>query len=230
MQTKSKLVILELIAGLIGWVWIGASIAALYFLAMAVFSDGTWSQFFWTLGANIVAKWLTRGFEDNKKRVAYEARLIDEGHSPEEARKIWVQEYSGDSEVQPELNNPTAIIQEYGKTLETSAPSPGCVADESKLPYSKEVIKKAIITGLRSTEDQQIREHLKVGYIQLADWQKGVGESDQGLDLTNIDMNQDTESLAKAILEHSSGSEDWVTVAQKEQEVLKQELQELGLW
>ncbi len=67
METKSKLAILELIAGLLGWVWIGASIAALYFLAMAVLSDGTWSRFFWALGAGVVAKWLARDFQDNKK-------------------------------------------------------------------------------------------------------------------------------------------------------------------
>ena len=204
METKSKLAILELIAGLLGWVWIGASIAALYFLAMAVLSDGTWSQFFWALGAGVIAKWLARGFEDNKKRVAYEA--------------------------QPQSSDATAIIQAYGKVLETSAPVPGCVADESKLPYPKETIKKAIIAGLRSTEDKQMKEHFKVGYIQLADWQPDIGENDQGLDLSAIDGSQDTESLASAVLEQSSGSEAWVAIAQKEQEALKQELEELGLW
>jgi hypothetical protein len=194
------------------------------------FPDGTWSQFFWALGASIVAKWLTRGFKGNKKRVAYEAKLIDEGHSPEEAGKMWLQEYSGSSEAQSQSNDSTAIIQEYGKTLETLVPTPGCVADGNKLPYPKEVIKKAIIAGLRSTENQQIREHLKVGYIPLADWQPGVGESDQGLDLSEIDMSQDTETLAKAILEQSSGSDKWAEITQKEQAALKQELQELGLW
>jgi uncharacterized membrane protein len=41
MNTKSKLIILELIAGLFGWVWVIASIAMFYFLVMVVFSDGT---------------------------------------------------------------------------------------------------------------------------------------------------------------------------------------------
>lgn len=43
-------------------------------------------------------------------------------------------------------------------------------------------------------------------------------------------MNQDAESLAKAVFEQSSGFEDLAAMAQKEQEELKQELQALGLW
>ena len=44
MQLRKKLMLLELIAGLFGWVWIFASLAFLYFLAVAVFSHGTWSK------------------------------------------------------------------------------------------------------------------------------------------------------------------------------------------
>jgi Na+-translocating ferredoxin:NAD+ oxidoreductase RnfC subunit len=58
------------------------------------------------------------------------------------------------------------IIQAYGTVLQTQAPTPGCVADISKLPFSKEKIKAAIIIGLKSTNDQQMREMLKVAYIQ----------------------------------------------------------------
>lgn len=124
----------------------------------------------------------------------------------------------------------TQIIQAYGKTLETEAPTPGSVADASKLPYTKQQIKTAIIAALSSMDDPQMKEHLKVAYIQLSDWQEGVGETNQGLDVSAIDMNQDAESLAKAVLEQSSGSEKWTAIAQKEQETLKQELQQLGLW
>ncbi len=130
----------------------------------------------------------------------------------------------------PKSSDATAIIQAHGKALETSAPAIGCVADESKLPYPKDTIKNAIIAELRSTEDKQMKDHLKVGYIQLADWQPGIGENDQGLDLSAIDGSQDTDSLASAILEQSSGLEAWAAIVQKEQEALKQELEELGLW
>ncbi len=122
------------------------------------------------------------------------------------------------------------IVQAYGKVLETSAPVPGTVGDVSKLPYPKQQIKDAIVSALRNTDDHQSKEHLKVGYIQLSDWQDGVGESNQGIDVTSLNMSQDTQSLAKAALEQSSGYKKWVAIAQKEQEQLKQELQELGLW
>lgn len=95
MQTNKKLAILELIAGLLGWVWIIAFIAALYFLAMVIFSDGTWSNFFWAVGSSIICKWLAKGFQDSKQRVAYESHLISEGLTPEEAAQRWTEEYMG---------------------------------------------------------------------------------------------------------------------------------------
>lgn len=122
------------------------------------------------------------------------------------------------------------ILQSYGKILETAAPAPGTVADVNKLPYTKQQIKKAIIAALRSTGDSQMKEHLKVAYIVLSNWQEGVGEVNRGLDVSALDMNQDAESLAKAVLEQSSGAEYWTAKAQKEQETLERELQELGLW
>jgi len=122
------------------------------------------------------------------------------------------------------------IIKAYGKILETSAPVPGTVVDASKLPFPKQQIKDAIVAALRSTDDPHMKEHLKVGYIQLSDWQEGVGETNQGHDVSALYMNQDAEPLAKAVFEQSSGSQKWTAMAQKEQKALKQELQALGLW
>lgn len=95
MTTQSKLVTLELVVGLFGWTWIIASIAAVVFFVMAVGFDGRWSNFFGALGIGIVAKWLTRGFRDNKIRVAFEAKMIAEGMSPEDARREWSKQYVG---------------------------------------------------------------------------------------------------------------------------------------
>jgi hypothetical protein len=95
MTTKGKLVTLELVVGLFGWIWIIASIAALVFFVMAIGFDGQWSRFFWALGIGIVAKWFTKGLQDNKIRVAFEAKMIAEGMSPEEARREWNKQYLG---------------------------------------------------------------------------------------------------------------------------------------
>ena len=66
-----------------------------------------------------------------------------------------------------EANEPefVRIVQEYGNTLETAAPAPGAIADENQLPYPKQKIKNAIVEALRITDDPQLKEHLKVGYI-----------------------------------------------------------------
>jgi hypothetical protein len=94
MQTKTKLVLLELTSGIFGWAWIIASLAAIYLLIKAIFFDGLWSNFFWAVGIGAVGKWLCRGFQDSQARVAFEQKLIAEGHTPEQARAEWVRRYS----------------------------------------------------------------------------------------------------------------------------------------
>jgi hypothetical protein len=98
------------------------------------------------------------------------------------------------------------------------------------LPFPKEKIKVALIIGLKSTNDFHVKEMLKVGDVQLADWQEGVGETDLGLDLSNMNLNDDPVKLAEQVLEKVSGHEKWKPVVQAEQEKLKQELFDLGLW
>jgi hypothetical protein len=123
---------------------------------------------------------------------------------------------------------PVSIVQAYSKVLQDQAPAAGCVADLKKLPYPKSKIKAALITVLRMTDDPKIKEALRIGYIYLSSWQDGVGGTDQGLDLTNVGPNQSPEELAKSIIDNST--KDWGTLMLKEQEVLKQELVDLGLW
>lgn len=122
------------------------------------------------------------------------------------------------------------IIQAYGAVLQTQVPTPGCVADISKLPFPKEKIKTALIIGLKATNDKEMKEMLKVAYIQLADWQEGGGESDQGLDLSNMNIDDDPRKLAEQVLAQGSSHEKWKPVVQAEQEKLKQELVSIGLW
>jgi hypothetical protein len=50
MQTRSKLVLLELVGGLFGWTWIIASVASVYFLVAALAFNGRWSSLFWAFG------------------------------------------------------------------------------------------------------------------------------------------------------------------------------------
>ena len=141
-----------------------------------------------------------------------------------------LQKYSSSPTGQHHTIDVMAIIQAYGKTLETDAPAPGCVADESKLPYTKDTIKKAIIAGLKNTDNDQMKENLKIGYISLSNWQEGVGEKVQGIDISKIDRNQSTEDIARAMesAEQAFDGKDWSKVILDEQETLMQELKSLG--
>ena len=97
MRTPIKLAILELIAGLFGWVWIIASFSGLYFILMAVGFHGKWSKVFWAFGIAAVSKWMTRGFMGNQQRVAFEAALVKEGYTPQDAAQEWITRYMKNS-------------------------------------------------------------------------------------------------------------------------------------
>jgi hypothetical protein len=61
------------------------------------------------------------------------------------------------------------IIEEYGKVLKRTANRTFGVP-ESVLPYSKKVIKNAIRVALHMTDDKDVRENLKYGYLSLANF------------------------------------------------------------
>ncbi len=127
-------------------------------------------------------------------------------------------------------NDIMMIVQAYGKVLETDAPTPGTVADASKLPYPKQQIKEALVAAIAAEPDHQTREHLKVAYISLADWQDGVGVANKALDVASLDRDQGTNALAKQVVAAVESGKDWTNAAKREAETLKKELEELGLW
>lgn len=94
MTTKGKLVTLELLTGFFGWGWLIAGAATLYFLVMAIGFDGSWANAGIAFVVGAVCKWLARGFNDNKTRVAFEAELVRQGKTPEEAAKAWFNAYN----------------------------------------------------------------------------------------------------------------------------------------
>lgn len=185
-------------------------------------ANATW---FWLVVAGIVWYFWAWGWALVPGVVAI-YKIIQSVSSTKIAMKLEEHEQQNGSSV-PEF---VKVVQAYGAILENGAPTPGTVADSSKLPYPKHKIKEAIISALRSADDPTTKEHLKFGYVQLADWQEGVGEVNQGLDVSALDKSQDTEALAKAVLKQSADSEVWVAQSQKEAKELEQELHELGLW
>ncbi len=76
MTPKSKLAVLELVAAIFGWGWLIAGGFAIYFLVTAIGFGGSWIAFIVALLISGIAKWLARGFEDNKRRIALEAETL----------------------------------------------------------------------------------------------------------------------------------------------------------
>ncbi len=70
-----------------------AGAAAIYFLVTAVGFEGSWTSLIVALVISGFLKWLAGGFLDHKKRVAFEADLVEKGLSPDEAREAWLKVY-----------------------------------------------------------------------------------------------------------------------------------------
>lgn len=123
------------------------------------------------------------------------------------------------------------IVADYGRMLE-SAPAPiGVVADVDELPYSKEEIKKAILTLLVIIEDLEIQKILCEAYYSLASWQPGVGPKRLGIDLTEYNAELGAENLMKisaSFLEAYKEWKMWESVVSKEQDHLLEDLRKLG--
>jgi hypothetical protein len=63
------------------------------------------------------------------------------------------------------------IVHDYGEVLGERT-SLGVIRDIHSLPYSKSKIKEALKCALRVTSDEPTREHLKIAYISLSDFQE----------------------------------------------------------
>ena len=191
MSTKSKQMILELVAGTFGWGWLIAGGFAVYYLVMAIGFDGSWISFVIALVVSGIAKWLARGFEDNKRRVAFEADMVAKGMSPEEAGKAWLEAYTdqGAPEVsaggrpavsmtdenRQKAEERVQIIADFGEFIENNPPAAE-ISDVKSLPHEKDAILSAICQEIIKTEDENMLEHLKVAALCLANFQEGVGD------------------------------------------------------
>lgn len=114
--------VFQLLSGIFGWIWIGGWLAAIVFTAMAMFGDWSWLNVLYAAIVSLVAKWLARGFLDNRNRVAYEDDLVAKGMSPKAAGETWLNEYMGQS---GQTNDrPSDISQQEGSTKGPSSSGP----------------------------------------------------------------------------------------------------------
>jgi len=88
-------------------------------------------------------------------------------------------------------SDPFEVIRDYGAVLEAKAQTPEFVADEGKLPYPKDQIKKCIIHVLKAGRMTELREQQKVAYLSLSMWQKWVGVKDVALAIDALAINSE---------------------------------------
>ena len=106
-----KLVILELIASLFGWLWIGAAIASIYFLYVALASAAPWSNLLWSIGAALIAKLLANVLNRNKQRVDYVDQLMERGYTRAAATEAFKIAINGGANLLLNLQQTDTIAQ-----------------------------------------------------------------------------------------------------------------------
>ncbi len=89
MRTKLKLVFLELSSGLFGWIWIGASIAAIYFLYKVMATDAPWTGLLWSLVVALITKQIAAVLALHQRRLDYLDRLAEYGYTRTRAEEAW---------------------------------------------------------------------------------------------------------------------------------------------
>lgn len=120
------------------------------------------------------------------------------------------------------------IINAYGKALEHLAPTPGTVADESKLPFSKPQIKAAILIALKETNDMHQKKILKFAFVQLADFQPDIGSKNIGLDFSGVDVARLSDPDLLALANSATASEKSIANSNREAKQLAAELSAAG--
>ena len=209
MLTRTKLVLLELIAGLFGWTWLIAGAFAIYFVIMAFAFNGDWKPVIATILVAGIAKWLANGFAGHKKRVAIEADLAKKGLSPQDAREALMKPYvssdarqaadgAGDNEEKsPER---VQIISDYGRFLERNPTI--AIRDVKLLPHDKQTILDAICWEIIDQRDEARLKFLRDAALSLADFAEGVGDEPLfllGADLSSSDPPAETVDELMAI-------------------------------
>ena len=74
--TTVKLKTLELFAHLFNWIWVGAAIAAVYFLYKATVNEAPLYYLLWSLVAAFIAKYFAAALNSSKEQVDYVDQLI----------------------------------------------------------------------------------------------------------------------------------------------------------
>ena len=115
------------------------------------------------------------------------------------------------------------IVQTYGAVLGSA----GAVADESELPYSKAVIKQAILMVAPFASTPEARRYLRRGYLALADFVAAAG----GWEANRVDgceRSPRSAEEAEAFLRELEHRLPWLNRSATEAQQLLRELRDSG--
>jgi hypothetical protein len=120
------------------------------------------------------------------------------------------------------------ITNRFGSYMEASVVAPGTVADTSELPFPKELIKQALAIVFLESRDSNFREAIRVGYLELANYQPGIGPVRLGPDLRKMDLSDPLQS-ARQFLDESKAAEKWLAAVEAESKKLEKDLDRLNM-
>ncbi len=120
------------------------------------------------------------------------------------------------------------IIQDYGYIMLHKSPAPFYISDVNKLPHPKENIKQALMMALSVNAEKQTMDALKIGYMQLANWQEGIGEVDFAIGA--IDSDEGVNEKIKRITSNYEEVDEWCELIEEERVMLKSDLVSIGAW
>lgn len=212
MKTQTKIVFLELVAGIFGWMWLLAGAATVYFTITAIWFEGSWNLILAAIFTSIICKWLAKGLNDNKLRVAYEAELVSRGMTSKEAGENWGQTYLGQNQntTGNKDEEDAKIIRNYVIYIEEN-PIIDEIKDSTCLPHTRDQIFNALLSAFEKIDEKSQKEQIKVLATTLAFFQPDVGKEPLtllGSEFVKMlsDEKTDVDEIAKALDENNSST------------------------
>ena len=126
------------------------------------------------------------------------------------------------------ISDAIMIIQDYGYIMLHKSPAPFYISDVNKLPYPKENIKQALMMALSVNGEEQTMDALKIGYMQLANWQEGIGDVDFAIGA--VDSDEGASERIKRIISNYEEVDEWCELIEEERVMLKSDLVSIGAW
>ena len=111
LKTKTKLIALELLHRMFDLIWIGASIAVVYFLYAALAKDVPWPYLSWSVVVVFFSKQIAGALRDEKQRIDYVDQLTNRGYEREDAKAAWRIAFSGGSNLLRNLQQADKIAE-----------------------------------------------------------------------------------------------------------------------